>query len=270
MVLLGILISYSMSEINFIELLESLKHLKVERPNKTISSTLSGHAAGTPFEECVYEKLKEKYPENIFRQYEFLNNLYLLNPDCITVEQRHNLIKSPTIRILLNRGQSPTKKWSLNHPFKDKQDDTADSIYNKDGFYNIIDVKTRDISKDSRPPNIISSYKLARICASMIDNQEYDNLKIDYIQIDWTEDGDNLISTEAFHGELFKANPENLYINWAAAMQIQFHVCKLDQSWKGTREEWARNYLKAFISSAKERCEVMKEEYITPFKKYIV
>lgn len=103
----------------------------------------------------------------------------------------------------------------------------------------------------------------------MIDNEEFHNIKIDYIEIDWIEENDLLRCVDAHHGDLFKANPTTLYINWAAAMQIQFHVCDLDQSWKGTREEWARQYIKVFVASAEERCAKMRRDYITPFLKYI-
>ncbi len=40
----------------------------------------------------------------------------------------------------------------------------------KDEFFDIIDIKTRNISKKAQAPNIISSYKLAQVCAKMIDN----------------------------------------------------------------------------------------------------
>ena len=119
------------------------------------------------------------------------------------------------------------------------------------------------------PPNIISAYKLAKMCALMIDNEEYNNINIDYVEVDWVEEKDYLKCTDAHHGDLFKANPSTLYINWAAAMQVQFHVCDLDQNWKGTREEWAREYLKVFVTSAKARCQKMMNMYVTPFLKYI-
>ena len=142
-------------------------------------------------------------------------------------------------------------------------------LYCDNGFYDLIDVKTRNRGKTAMAPNIISAYKLARMCALMIDNEENENINIDYIEMDWIEDGANLKCTDAHHGDLFKANPEKLYINWAAAMQIQFHVCDLDQSWKGTREEWARYYLKVFVTSAEHRCQKMREMYIIPFLKYL-
>lgn len=260
-----------MNKQDFKALASFMRHQKIDRPNRQSAGTLSGHAAGEPFEKCVYSRLKEIYPDYIFKQYEYLNDLYRRNPQHITVEQRHALFESPTALFLLSRGSSATRLWSPENIFEEKQNDTADIIYYKDGIYDIIDVKTRNIGKTAMPPNIISAHKLAKACALMIDNEEYDNINIDYIEIDWTEDEDieHLKCTDAHHGNLFKANPETLYINWAAAMQIQFHVCDLDQSWNSTMEEWARSYLKVFVTSAEHRCRMMREKYIAPFLKYI-
>ena len=255
--------------VDFSAVVSSMKNQVVDRPNKATSGTLSGHAAGEPFEKCVYHKLKEMYPQSVYKQYEYLNDIYLRNPKHITVEQRYALLESPTALFLLSRGDKATREWSPMNVFEEKQNDTADILYYEKGFYDIIDVKTRNISKTAMPPNIISAYKLAKMCALMIDNGEYDNINIDYIEIDWVEDGANLKCTNAHHGDLFKAQPEKLYINWAAAMQVQFHVCDLDQSWRGNREEWARHYLKVFVHSAEQRCQKMRDMYITPFLKYI-
>ncbi len=68
---------------------------------------------------------------------------------------------------------------------------------------------------------------------------------------------------------LFKAIPSDLYINWAAAMQIQFRVSDLDQNFTGNREKWAREYLKHFVEQAKKRAENMIEKFVKPFEKYI-
>lgn len=258
-----------MTRVDFNQLVTGMKDQKVERPNKADSGTLSGHAAGEPFEKCVYHKLKDIYPDKIFKQYEFLNDIYLRNPRHITVKQRYSLLDSPTALFLISRGDKATREWSPTNVFEEKQNDTADILYYDDNYYDIIDVKTRNMSKTAMPPNIISAYKLAQMCALMIDNEEYNNINIDYVEIDWNEEGDQLLCTGAHHGDLFKANPEKLYINWAAAMQIQFHVCDLDQSWTQSREKWARQYLKVFVNSAEHRCAKMKEMYITPFLKYI-
>lgn len=258
-----------MNEVNFTTLINKMKAQIVERPNKADNGTLSGHAAGEPFEKCVYHELKAMYPNRIFKQYEYLNDIYLKNPKHISVEQRRALFDSPTVLFLLSRGDKATREWSPDNIFAEKQDDTADILFCDDGVYDIIDVKTRNRSKKAQAPNIISAYKLAKMCACMIDNKEYENIKIDYIEIDWLEEGNYLKCVDAHHGDLFKANPEELYINWAAAMQIQFHVCDLDQTWMGSRKDWARHYLKIFVDSAEHRCRTMREKYVEPFLRYI-
>lgn len=258
-----------MKRVDFNSLVNSMKNQIVDRPNKASSGTLSGHAAGEPFEKSVYRELKNVYPDKIFKQFEYLNDLYLRHPQHITVEQRYELLNSPTVLFLLSRGDKATKDWTPTSIFEEKQNDTADIIYHDDGFYDIIDIKTRNMSKAAMPPNIISAYKLAKMCALMIDNEEYANINIDYIEIDWVENGEHLLCTNAHHGDLFRANPEKLYINWAAAMQIQFHVCDLDQSWCGNMEDWARHYIRTFVKSAESRCQRMQDMYITPFLKYI-
>lgn len=258
-----------MNSVDFVSLTSSMRGQTVDRPNRASAGTLSGHAAGEPFEKSVYHKLKSEYPDFIFKQYEFLNDIYLRNPKHITVEQRYALLNSPTALFLLSRGDKATKEWSPSNIFEEKQNDTADILYYNAGIYDIIDVKTRNISKSAQPPNIISAYKLAKTCAYMIDNEEFENIGIDYVEIDWIEEGNYLKCTNAHHGDLFKANPETLYINWAAAMQLQFHVRDLDQTWRGTREDWARHYIKIFVHSAEVRCQKMREEYVIPFLKYI-
>ncbi len=258
-----------MTKENYLKLISLLKDKTVERPNKKDAGNLSGHAAGEPFEKLAYKLLKDEYPSNIYKQYEFLNDLYRKNPCTITVEDRYALFDSPVALFLLSRGDKATKEWDIDNPFAEKQNDTADILWHKDGNFSIIDIKTRNISKNAQAPNIISSYKLAKMCACMIDNNDFDSIGINYIEIDWKEDGENLKCVNAHWKDLFKSDPSNLYINWAAAMQIQFHVCELSQDFNGTIEEWARTYIKTFVKSAEYRCQNMYNKYVLPFKKYI-
>ena len=81
--------------------------------------------------------------------------------------------------------------------------------------------------------------------------------------------GKNLYAKMLFRQNYLKAPPEELYINWAAAMQIQFHVDELNQTFKNSREQWARNYLKHFTTQARKRSEMMIEKFVKPFEKYI-
>jgi type II restriction enzyme len=236
---------------------------------KPLSGTLSGHSAGEPFDKYVYSEIKKQFPQKTFRQYEYLNYLFTKNPTVVGIEARQNLFSSPTVMFLLSRGKNATDKWSIDNPFEEKQNDTADVLVVNDGNYEIIDVKTRNLSKVAQPPNIISAYKLAQVCARMIDNEEFDNFTICYFEIDWDLLRDKLICRNAHHVELFKADPKSLYINWAAAMQIQFHVSDLRQDFNGSRKEWARAYIKHFVSQAKKRSNDMIIKFVRPFEKYI-
>ena len=252
--------------VNYTELIKNVKGTFVQKP---LSGTLSGHSAGEPFDKHVYSEIKKQLPHNTFRQYEYLNDLYSKNAEIIGVEARQALFNSPSVLFLLSRGKEATKKWSLENPFDEKQDDTADILVVKDDFYEIIDIKTRNLSKTAQPPNIISALKLAQLCAIMLDNKEFDNLSINYFEVDWLLEENKLVCKDAHFVSLFKSIPENLYINWAAAMQIQFHVCNLDQEFKGTIEEWAKSYLKHFVAQVYKRSEYMIEKYAKQFEKYI-
>lgn len=170
---------------------------------------------------------------------------------------------------LLSRGKNATNKWNIENPFEEKQNDTADILVVKDDFYEIIDIKTRNVSKSAQPPNIISAYKLAQVCAKMIDNDEFNKFSITYFEIDWLLKKDKLVCKNAHFANLFKSNPKTLYINWAAAMQLQFHVCDLDQNFGGDMKSWTKAYLKHFVQQARKRTDYMIQKFVRPFEKYI-
>ena len=259
------------AKIDFASLLPLFAGRSVERPNRHDSGTLSGHAAGEPFEKLVYRTLKELYPREIYKQYEYLNSLYAANPLKQSVAARHALIASHTGRFLLNRGVQATKNWRPDAMFEEKQNDTADILYVPgDGRYGLIDVKTCNTDKKAMPPNIISAYKLAHACRLMLEHDETETIDIDYIEIAWRkeEGGENLVCTGAHHADLFKCDPSKLYINWAAGLQIQFHVSRLEQNWTGSRADWAKAYLKAYTASARRHIEKMTTEFIAPFADY--
>ena len=105
----------------------------------------------------------------------------------------------------------------------------------------------------------------------MIENEEFDTIGIDYIGIDWCEDDrhETLTCVDAQHVDLFKIPPTELYINWSAGLQIQFHPHNVQQSWNDGRQLWAKLYLRHFVTSAQKRCETMRAKFIQPFLKYI-
>ncbi len=173
-----------MSTINYELLLSKMKGQTVMRPNASTSGTLSGHAAGEPFGKLVYNELKKMYPHNIFKQYEYLNDLYRTHPKAISLEDKKALFESPVALFLLSRGDSATRLWNPQNIFEEKQNDTADILFHDNKFFEIIDVKTRNMAKSAMAPNIISAYKVAQMCTFIIDNEEYDTINIRYIEID--------------------------------------------------------------------------------------
>lgn len=236
---------------------------------KPVSGTLSGHAAGEPFDKHVYQLIKEKYEGKTFRQYELLNKLYSENSKAISVENRQSLVASPPLAFLLNRGKVATKAWCSENLFVEKQNDTADIIVIEKDFFNLIDVKTYNLALNGQPPNIISSYKLARMAALMLETGDFSSHDISYIGVTWKIDGENLKCVRASIKELFKTDPASLYINWAAAMQIQFHVENLDQSYNGNAEQWCEDYLRKFVAQAGGRADTMLRKFVQPFQKFL-
>lgn len=251
--------------VNSQDLITKLKGTSVPKP---LSGTLSGHSAGEPFDKHVYKLIKEQQAENAYRQYEYLNFLYSSNQDAKTLQARQKLIEVPTVLYLISRGKAATERWSLDSLFEEKQDDTADILVVKDKKFEFIDVKTRNTSKKAQAPNIISAKKLAELCAKVIDNKDFATFELNYVQVDWALQGDQLVCQDAFFAKLFLSPPKDLYINWAAAMQIQFHVHELEQTYTGGVENWAREYIEHFMSSAQSRVDYMAKKYIQPFEKY--
>lgn len=103
----------------------------------------------------------------------------------------------------------------------------------------------------------------------MIDNEEFDSFSINYFEIDWLLKSNKLVCQDTYYANLFRTNPANLYINWAAGMQIQFHVSSLEQGYQGDKKQWAKEYLKHFISQAKKRAKSMIIKFVKPFEQYI-
>ena len=209
--------------------------------------------------DYLWDALKQNECCKAVRYSNFVNDLYLATPKVISRKDVVTLADHPVAFYVLSSG------------VMEEDDPTTVIICFGNGFYNIIDVKTRNLEKNAQPPNIISAYKLTQMCAYMIENEEFDTISIDYIGVDWREDKQNgtLVCEAAQHVCLFKIAPDELYINWAAALQVQFHPHNVSQSWQGSVEEWARGYLRHFVDSARQRCDTMREKFIDPFLKYI-
>ncbi len=77
---------------------------------------------------------------------------------------------------------------------------------------------------------------------------------------------EKLVCMSSCYKNLFKTDPGSLYINWAAALQIQFHVSSLKQDYMGTKEEWCKQFLSIFVRQARARIIKMEKDFVNEFE----
>ena len=227
---------------------------------KPSGASLAGHAAGLPFEDMVHNSLESAYGEQVLRQYQALNTVLLNNPQAKSGEQRTALLGSSATQFLLKRGVAAMKEWGPDNLFDVKQDDTAESILfdNSDCNFSgksiyLIDVKTQDISKKAQAPNIMSADKLARACVFALKDKKSMLFEIIYVGIKWKKTASSLECVDINAISMMRIPPSEIYINWVAAQQIQFHPFVVKQTYSGTHEEWCKEYLIKFCGSLKDR-----------------
>lgn len=227
--------------------------IEVARPE----GTLSGHAAGLPFERLVHDKLAKHFSGRVYRHYEALNRTLERSPNARTGAERNMLFGPAAMQYLVCRGKSAMSRWSLESPFEEKQNDTAESILFSDETCSfdrevvLLDVKTQNEVKKGQPPNIISANKLAEALALCLRDGTF-NFDFVYIGVGWEPTKTTLRCTRTKAVSLFRMDPA-VYINWAAATQVQFHPFEAKQDFPGTRMEWAQRYIDAFCHSLESR-----------------
>lgn len=259
---------------NLSEVLNDIKSAVEPLSGKSLprpEGTLSGHAAGLPFERSVHALLKGKFGERCEQHFESLNVVLCKNQSVLTYEARAKLFGPLALRQLILRGKTAMQAWSPENLFEEKQDDTAESIIFPSSdidFYGepivLLDVKTTNASKKAQPPNIISAEKLANSLLLGLQGGRI-NFDIVYVAVSWSPSSTQLVCGSVRPISMFKIS-KPLYINWAAAQQVQFHPLTVDQDFKGNREEWALNFLENFCRSLEGR--ISKEvEKLERFKK---
>ena len=118
----------------------------------------------------------------------------------------------------------------------------------------MVDVKTQNTEKKAQSPNIISAEKVANACRICLENKEpFLPFNFIYIGVKWTAESNRLVCNEVIVKSLTKVPPSNLYINWAAAQQIQFHPFEVDQSFKKSGVDWASEYIEVFCDQLERR-----------------
>jgi hypothetical protein len=235
-------------------LVNKLVGSQVPRP----AGTLSGHAAGLPFERLVHRILTTKWPDRCAKHYEILNKILMANPVAKTSAERIELCGPPSVSSLVSRGSAPMGKWTPINLFEEKQNDTAENILLtkpkfdlRDNEITLIDVKSHNNDKKGQPPNIMSAAKLANACKLAL---QEGSIKFDiiYVSVLFDPKIETLDCTGVRTISLFNVNSD-IYINWTAAQQIQFEPHEVDQDFKGTKEQWARRFLGTFCDSLEKR-----------------
>lgn len=243
------------------------------------SGTLAGHAAGIPFEDLVHEQLVNCFDGRAFRHFEFLNLILEENPLAITSSERSELFGPRSLQFLLQRGVKSMKQWSKNKQFEVKQNDTAESIIFPTKTLKVapttrrplvlVDVKTQSSKKKAQPPNIISGEKVANACRICLEGKEsFLPFDIVYVGIKWTANGRRLVCDEVSVKSLIRIPPGELYINWAAARQIQFHPFDVDQSYTKSGIHWANEYIEVFCDQLEQRISNEKKK-LNKFRKIL-
>lgn len=256
------------------EVVSSLPGLTVPRPGG--EGAISGHAAGEPFDKLITTKIAEQFTGRTFRQYAALNRVLSGQPAAKSAAERVGLLGPIALQQLLKRGKAALLSWSPEKLFEEKQDDTADIIVFPTaaidfhvGPVHLLDAKTYQAERAGQPPNIISSRKLAEMCKNMLDSRNFHSHDITYLSVSWRLEDALLKVLDARSVYLFSEDPDELYINWAAAMQVQFHPHACKQTFDGSVEEWCRAYLRMFVASAQKRVARMENDYVAVYLPYV-
>lgn len=115
----------------------------------------------------------------------------------------------------------------------------------------IINVKSHNLQKKSRPPNIISAERLLKICGLMIDRGNFarniNKTELWFIGVDYIIDDDGGVPKEVNIKSLTKLDISKVpQINFDAAIQIQWHVKDMIEN-NQSGIDFIKNFLTVFL-----------------------
>jgi len=264
--------SYEMAKSSIIECL-------MKAPNRIvagISKRIHGSAAGLPFEDWVKNTLKN-CGLNVFLQEEFIGYIVKkLKESGFNAKAIENSIFEKTwwgpyvvsetqLKTALKNEKPPVYQQSLADIIvfygRDLSRDLNDVL--------IINVKSHDESKLSRPPNIISALRVLEFGKDLlVKAQRYPNLiekaNIIFIGIYYAVKDSNAHITNIYVKDFFKLNVKVMPpINFDAAIQIQWHVRDMIEDPTIDKltflENLAEKYLNEWQIFMKERTRNVKE-----------
>lgn len=230
------------------------------KPNRETS----GHAIATPLEEEVYEALSKAYPGLTFKQHEALNE-YLSQ----TVAQGRVpdgfVFGNEAVDSLVNPGKKALSCWPEER-VSVNQSDTADIVLFKDSSLFdassvfLIDVKSHDLGKSDRPPNIMSARKLAKLAEICLSKNIDPNFSMYYVDLGYRKKDAGVVVEDVRMVDMMKIPPldynnkgKPMYINWSASLQVQFRPSEVSQDFELSQKEWLAVFMKNYTSQKRDR-----------------
>jgi len=260
-------------------------------PNKVteIPERRHGSAAGLPLEEWAWKALRDPNCYlKAFLQEEFVGH--------VVVELRNRHFSPDAIKNIIKRttwwGDYVVSDSQLNAALNDKkipiyQQSIADIIIlygeGEDIIRNlndvlIINVKSHDVSRPSRPPNIISALRVLEFARDLLrKSQQYpdfiEKANLIFMGIYYRTKDNYAQITEVYVKDFFKLDVKRMPpINFDAAIQIQWHVKdmieKPDIDKLTFFEGLARKYLDEWQKFMKERT-TQVEDLVNELKRLI-
>ena len=224
----------------------------------------SGHRIATPLEEEVYGALSKVYPGLTFKQREAVNE-YL--SQAVTRDEVSDdfIFGNEAIDYLVNPGKKALSDW----PKKivpGRQSDTADIVlFSDSALFDgssvfLIDVKSHDFGKNSQPPNIMSARKLAKVAEICLSKNIDPNFSLYYIDLGYRKKDAGVVVEDVRMVDMMKIPPldyngkgKPLYINWSAAIQVQFRPSEVSQDFELSQKDWLAIFMKNYTSQKRDR-----------------
>jgi hypothetical protein len=217
-----------------------------------------GHAAGTRMEGWVNERLKQRLREKGLQVYypnEFLFEIFK------QIGKDEKLIKA---KIQENWwGSLIFTRKHISEFMQDKrvtpwQQEGADlilfygnEIVKHSEFIILLNVKSHNIDRASRPPNIISAQRVLKFLHEIIVKKGYED-KLERLQywilgVNWKFVDSKAIIQDVQLKDLFKLDVSKIEINFDAAIQIQWHVKDMVEK-EQTRVEFITQLTNRFLT----------------------
>lgn len=232
--------------------------------NLKLNQETSGHRIATPLEEEVYDALSKTYPGLAFKQHEAVNE-YLSQAVTRDKVSDDFIFGNEAIDYLVNPGNKALSHWP-EELVPGKQSDTADivlfsdsSLFDGSAAF-LIDVKSHDLGKSDQPPNIMSARKLAKVAEICLSKNIDPNFSLYYIDLGYRKKDAGVVVEDVRMVDMMKIPPldyngkgKPLYINWSAAIQVQFRPSEVSQDFELSQKDWLAIFMKNYTSQKRDR-----------------